>query len=57
MRKRLRLLENETSEHGGRDPVVQELGEGKVRAELEGKGREVGRPPHELEGARGVELG
>lgn len=57
MRKRLRSLENERSAHGGRDPVVQELGGGKVRAELEGKGREDGRPLHELEGARGVEMG
>lgn len=58
MRKRLRLLENERGGHvGGERPVVGELGEGKRRAELEGKAREIGKPPHELEGERGVEIG
>lgn len=54
----MRLLENERGGHvGGERPVVGELGEGKRRAELEGKAREIGKPPHELEGERGVEIG
>ena len=54
MRKKLRLLEDGRNAH----PIMpEELGEGKGEMRAEVQGMEVGKPLHELEGERAVEIG